>query len=430
MSLIQFVDRPGILDLAWGHPDPALLPTGAWAEASAATLRRHGWQALTYGWAAGPAPLIEWLCDRLGVIDGRRPVEDEIVVTAGASAALHLVTSLLTRPGEVALVEAPSYHLAHRILADGGLHVVPVRLTAPDAAGGTADAEHAGASRLPGDTAGARRTAGTSDRGHAGDALRAAVEMQRAAGRRVALLYTVPTFNNPTGASLAPGARSDLVAAAADLGVLIVEDDTYRELAYDGPAPRSLYSEAAPGAVVRVGSFAKSVAPGLRLGFLTGGTDLAARLVASGVLDSGGGLNHSVALTMATFGASGAFDRHLTMVRDAYRQRRDLLVTALTEAVAAAAPGSVRLAGDPPAGGWFLWLRLAEGRSAAALLPAAEAAGTSFLPGATFHAGAPDDSHIRLSFSHLPPPSLTEAAHRLARALAAPHTDTTGRTAS
>ena len=408
MPLIQFVDRPGILDLAWGHPDPALLPTEAWAEASAATLRRHGWQALTYGWAAGPAPLIEWLCDRLGVVDGRRPVEDEMVVTAGASAALHLVTSLLTRPGEVALVEAPSYHLAHRILADGGLHVMPVRLTAPDAAGASGGIDEAG------------------DSGHAGDALRAAVELQRAAGRRVALLYTVPTFNNPTGASLTPGARTSLVAAAAALGVLIVEDDTYRELAYDGPAPPSLYSEGVPGAVVRVGSFAKSVAPGLRLGFLTGGTDLAARLVASGVLDSGGGLNHSVALTMATFGASGAFDRHLAVARDAYRERRDLLVTSLAKAVAAAAPDSVRLAGDPPAGGWFLWLRLAEGRSAAALLPAAEAAGTSFLPGATFHAGAPDDSHIRLSFSHLPPPSLTEAAHRLARALAAAPTDTTG----
>jgi DNA-binding transcriptional MocR family regulator len=420
LPLIQFVDRPGILDLAWGHPDPALLPTEAWAEASAATLRRHGWHALTYGWAAGPAPLIEWLCDRLGVVDGRRPVEDEMVVTAGASAALHLVTSLLTRPGEVALVEAPSYHLAHRILADGGLHVMPVRLTAPDAAGGTNDA---------GGTGGAGATYDAGDSGHAGDALRAAVELQRAAGRRVALLYTVPTFNNPTGASLTPGARTSLVAAAAALGVLIVEDDTYRELAYDGPAPPSLYSEGVPGAVVRVGSFAKSVAPGLRLGFLTGGTDLAARLVASGVLDSGGGLNHSVALTMATFGASGAFDRHLAVARDAYRERRDLLVTSLAKAVAAAAPDSVRLAGDPPAGGWFLWLRLAEGRSAAALLPAAEAAGTSFLPGATFHAGAPDDSHIRLSFSHLPPPSLTEAADRLAHALAAARSDATGHAA-
>jgi DNA-binding transcriptional MocR family regulator len=395
--LIQLVDRPGILALSWGHPDPSLLPSEAWAEATAAALRRHGGLALTYGWPRGPAPLVEWLCDRLGGTDARAPREDEVVVTAGASAALVLVTSLLTQAGDVALVEAPSYYFAHRILGEGGLRVEPVAL-APGAGRGPA----------PGGA--------SAGQGDAGDALRRAVEEQRVAGRRVALLYTVPTFNNPTGVSLPADDRRALVAAASDLGVLIVEDDTYRELTYEGPAPPSLYSQAPPGVVVRVGSFAKVVAPGIRLGFLSGGPEIAARLAASGALDSGGGLNHTNALAMAELGAGGGFDRHLARVRAAYRERRDVLADAVTEAVGARAPGALRLAGRP-AGGWFLWPRLADGLTASALLPAAEDAGTVFVPGAAFQAGAPGDDHLRLSFSHLPPSALAEAAQRLARAL-------------
>jgi 2-aminoadipate transaminase len=396
--LVQLVERPGILALSWGHPDPSLLPTAAWEEAIAAALRRHGGLALTYGWPRGPAPLVDWLCDRLAATDARPPREDEVVVTAGASAALVLVTGLLTRPGDVALVEAPSYYFAHRILAEGGLRVEPVALA-------------------PGARRGPEADGASGGEGDAGDALRRAVDEQRAAGRRVALLYTVPTFNNPTGVSLPAADRRALVAAASDLGVLIVEDDTYRELAYEGSAPPSLYSQAPPGVVVRVGSFAKVVAPGIRLGFLSGGSEIAARLAASGALDSGGGLNHTNALALAEFGAGGAFDRHLARVRVAYRERRDVLVAAVTEAVAAHAPGALRLA-DPPGGGWFLWPRLADGLTASALLPAAEDAGTVFVPGTAFQAGAPGDDHLRLSFSHLPPPSLVEAAHRLAGALA------------
>ena len=113
-----------------------------------------------------------------------------------------------------------------------------------------------------------------------------------AAGRRPRLLYTVPTYHNPTGASLALARRSALVDLAAAEDLLIVEDDVYRELSYNRPAPPSLWSLAPVGAVVRLGSFAKSLAPGVRLGWLTAGPAIASRLIGSGLLDSGGGINH------------------------------------------------------------------------------------------------------------------------------------------
>ena len=115
----------------------------------------------------------------------------------------------------------------------------------------------------------------------------------RRGNQRPRLLYTIPTFHNPTGVSLSGERRAALVALAAAEGMLIVEDDVYRELSYDGPAPPSLWSIAPPGVVVRLGSFAKSLAPGLRLGWLTADAALVARIVGSGLLDSGGGTNQA-----------------------------------------------------------------------------------------------------------------------------------------
>lgn len=111
LPILQFRDRPAIIDLAWGHPHPAALPVEEWAEASTAALRRHGAAALGYGYAAGPGPLIEWLCARIGVVDRESPRPDQVFVTGGASAALELVASSLAAPGATAIVDSPTYHL-------------------------------------------------------------------------------------------------------------------------------------------------------------------------------------------------------------------------------------------------------------------------------------------------------------------------------
>ncbi|WP_250008864.1 PLP-dependent aminotransferase family protein [Actinoplanes sp. M2I2] len=357
MTIVQFEHRPGLLDLGWGHPRPELLPVDAWSRAGAQTLGTYGWQALAYGHATGPAPLVDWLCDHLG-----DATAEQTFVTAGASHGLALLTQLLAEPGDVVLVDSPTYHLAFKILTDHGVRLV------------RAPADEHGL--LPAETAALARSL---------DAV---------------FLYLVPTFGNPTGRSLPLDRRRELVS----VGVPIVEDDTYRELSYGEPAPPALWRLAGEEGVVRLGSFAKTVAPGLRLGWINASPILVERLARLGYVHSGGGVNHAVALTMASFGASGAYDRHVAGLREAYREQRDALT------------GALRV--PAPDGGWFVWLRLPDGVDAEALLPVAEEHGTSFLPGPVFYAGGGAGSeHVRLSFSHLPPAGLAEAAARLTAAI-------------
>lgn len=363
--VIQFEPRPGILDLSWGHPRPGLLPVRRWQQASASAAGRFGWEALTYGYATGPAPLLDWLTGHLNGLEGGGTTPEQIFVTGGASHGLALVTQLLAAPGDVVLVDSPTYHLAFRILADRGVTLVP----APE--------------------------------GLDPDSLTALLRTLRGSGRRVPMLYLVPTFGNPTGQSLPLPRRRQLIALARASSLAIVEDDTYRELCYDGPAPSSLWRLAGGSPVVRLGSFSKTVAPGLRLGWINAAPDLIARLAGLGYVDSGGGVNHSVAMTMATFGESGSYAEHLAYVRDQYRAQRDALAGALGVSA--------------PAGGWFLWLPVPD---AASLLPRAEARGVSFVPGTRFYAdGKGGSSRVRLSFSHLPPDDLSEAAARLKAAV-------------
>src|SRR5262249_36595225 len=160
-----------------------------------------GTDALMYGNQTGPGPLLRWLSERLSAADGRTVRPGEIFVTAGASHALELASALLLRPGDVVLVDSPTYYLARRGLGDHA-ELVPVP---------------------------------TDEQGLLPDEPAELVTALRAAGRRVPLLYLVPTYNNPTGGSLPEQRRLALVGMARRTGLVVVEDDTYRELAYDAP---------------------------------------------------------------------------------------------------------------------------------------------------------------------------------------------------
>lgn len=378
-ATIQLVLRPGIIELVWGHPDPALMPVAAVRRAATAALERYGSDALMYGADPGAGPLRAWLCERIGLAEGRAPAPDELMITGGNSHGLSQLCALCTQPGDVVLVESPTYHLAVRILRDYPLDLVPV----------------------PADAHGVQV-----------DALAERIAALRRSGRAPRMLYSVPTFHNPTGVSLSAERRQQLVDLAAETGLLIVEDDVYRELAYDGPAPRSLWSMAAPGVVVRLGSFAKSLAPGLRLGWLTGAAPLVKRIVGGGVLDSGGGTNHFAALVAAQLCASGAFDAQVARLRNVYRARRDALLAALDEHLPAGCDVF------RPGGGFFVWVRLPDALDADALLPRAEAAGVSYLPGKRCHLDGRGANTLRLAFSLYDEAQLREGARRLGRVLA------------
>jgi DNA-binding transcriptional MocR family regulator len=374
LPTIQLIRRPGIFELGWGHPNAALLPVEGLRQATNEALDRWGAEALNYGADQGAGPLLAWLADRIGRTEGRAPAQDQIMITGGVSQALDQICTLCTQPGDIVLVESPTYHLAIRILRDHPLELVPV----------------------PADDSGLRV-----------DALAAAIAKLRRAGRQPRLLYTVPTFHNPTGTSLVAERRKALAELASTEGLLVIEDDVYRELSYDGPAPPSLWSLAPAGAVVRLGSFAKSLAPGLRLGWLTAGAATTGRIIDSGLLDSGGGVNHFTALIVAQFCASGRYDQQIAQLRAAYRARRDALLAGLSTYLP---PGCEW---TTPGGGFFVWVRLPQGLDTAELLPRAEAAGVAYIPGARFHTAGGGVNALRLAFSLYKPEELLDAAARL-----------------
>jgi DNA-binding transcriptional MocR family regulator len=313
-------------------------------------------------------------------VSGRTPAPEELLISGGNSQALDQFCEYHTRPGDTVLVEAPTYHLAVKILRDHPLQLVPVPL----------------------DGDGLRI-----------DALEATLAALRREGRRPRFLYTIPTYHNPTGTSLSHARRRALIDLATAEDFLIVEDDVYRELAYDGDAPPSLWSMAPVGRVTRLGSFAKAVAPGLRLGWVTGDPDLIWRMVDGGMLDSGGCLNHFTAMTAAMLCASGGFDVQVARLRDAYRSKRDALHAALTEHLP---PGCTWTL---PGGGFFIWLTLPGGMNAEVLLSRAEALGTAFAPGSRFHIDDGGAATARLAFSYYDTGQLAESARLLGRAMRA-----------
>jgi DNA-binding transcriptional MocR family regulator len=376
--------RPGVIELRWGEPDPGLIPVEKIAAAAGAALRAAGAAALTYGANEGPQVLREALAERITRAEGQPLGLDEIVITAGNSAAIDQVLALFVRPGDAVLVEDPTYSLALSMARDFSCDLVGVPF---------------------------------DDQGMQVDALPDILKHVRSSGRMPRLLYTIPTFHNPTGVCLADERRERLVQIAAEEHLLIVEDDVYRELAYEGAVPASLWALAheVPGAadyVVRLGTFSKTLAPGLRCGFLTAGVALAERIAQSGLYDSGGCPSQFPACLVAQMILDGSYDENVARVRSAYAERCRALLSALREALPAGCSVSAAR------GGFFTWVGLPDGLTASRVLPFAEAIGLSFFGDSRFSVGG-SERGIRLAFTMYPAEILREAAAALGMAIIA-----------
>ncbi len=372
---VQYEHTDGVIDLTWGHPDPSALAAEAVAAAALAALASHGWQALSYGAPCGAAFTRAAVASLLTRTD-TAVAADEVVITAGSSGALDLLLTLLARPGDVVFVEQPTYFLALRMFADHGVQVI----------GLTSDGDGPCASDL------ATKVAQVSD------------------GKNM-FLYLVPTFANPTGRCLPDGRIDELLAVARSNSILVIEDDVYRDTA--SAAPPSMWSRDRE-TVVRLGSFSKSLAPGLRVGFLTGGGELVERIGACGLLDSGGGLNHFASMIVGELIVSGRFDEIASAGQRRYAERCAALAAALDPAL---------FTFTVPAGGYFLWLALPAPPlpttvTSAQAVAAARTEGVLVSDGRPFLVDAPASGHVRLSFSMLDVDLLREGASRLNRAIA------------
>jgi 2-aminoadipate transaminase len=368
--------RPGVIELCFGEPDPALLPVGQVADACRSVLSAAE-GALSYGANEGPLRLREALAARIRRIIRPRSLDlESLMITGGNSQAVDLCLTLLADPGDAILVEATTYDLAVRIMRDHPVEIVPVPM---------------------------------DEQGLIVEEVAAACGRARAAGHRPRLLYVIPTYHNPTGICLPLERRRQLVEVAAHQGLVVLEDDAYRELGFAGKPAPSLWRVGSPGTVVRLGSFSKTIAPGLRAGWLVADPSLVARLAHSGLIESGGAVSQFSASVIAPLLESGFFDEHLAMLRASYASRRDALAGALSEHL----PAGFSFA--EPEGGFFIWVSLPEGLTASALLATAEAHGVSFFPGRRFNLNG-DDSALRLAFSLYPADVLAEGARRLGRA--------------
>jgi DNA-binding transcriptional MocR family regulator len=231
---------------------------------------------------------------------------------------------------------------------------------------------------------------------------------------RPKLIYTNPSFQNPSGRVLPLDARRELLDLAARSRLPVIEDEPYRELYFDAPPPPSLRALDRHGVVISLGSFSKTLAPGLRLGWLVAAESIVDQLalvkarsdVFSPTLPQ---------LVMAELLAGRAFDEHLRALRGEHRRRRDALLAALRRHLP---PGA--LSWSTPTGGLYLWGRLQPGLDSARLLPEAAAAGVSFVAGETFYPDGGGRHQLRLCFTAAPPRDLEEGARRLGALLADP----------
>jgi 2-aminoadipate transaminase len=364
---------PGMIDLAIGHPSPSLLPLDLIRRSVQLRLATDFSPYLQYGYEPGDGYFRTALAAFLSRHYGRQARESELFVSCGASQALDLFCTVYTEPGDTVLVEEPTYFLALRIFQDHRLRIVSVP---------------------------------TDERGLIIEALEAQLT-----NLRPAFLYTVPTHQNPSGATLPSDRRRRLVELSRERDFLILADEVYHLLTYGQQVPPPLAAFLSGGTVLSLGSFSKILAPGLRLGWVQASPRLLRPLAECGLLDSGGGLNPFSSAVVLSSIETGTLDAHLDLLRAEYGRRLQAMETAIESRLG----GKVEF--SPPGGGFFFWLRLSDGRDSATVLKAAKRRKTSFVPGSAFSANGGLRDRLRLSFSYHRSEALQEGVQRLAESL-------------
>ena len=378
----QAIMRPGVIELRWGDPDPALIPVAAVREAMLWVTDTLGAAALNYGVNEGPLGVRTALAERIAALEGVPVDVAQVAVTNGVSPSIQLLFSHLVRPGDVVFMEDPGFSLGIRIARDLGLDLVAVPL---------------------------------DEDGLDVEALAAAVREVRASGRRPRLVYTVATFHNPTGVCLSEARRRRLVELAVEEDLIVVEDDAYRELWYDGPPPTSLWHlascvDGADERVIRLGSFSKTLSPGLRCGWLTSGPGRVLEFTERAVLDSAGCMSQFTSWCPRGSCSRARTQANVEYLRGHYALRRDALVEGLRQSL----PDGCGF--DRPGGGLFLLVSLPPGLTSGDLVDAGVANGVGFFEGTRF-AVSRADRGIRLGFSMYAPDELREGAARLGRTI-------------
>ncbi|MHB8469230.1 MAG: aminotransferase-like domain-containing protein [Gaiellaceae bacterium] len=357
------------ISFARGVPAPECLPVAELADCARAAIETGGPPVLLYGPGGGYGPLREWIAARHGVEPAR------VVITSGSLQGFVFLAEHLVRPGAKVFVEAPTYDRPLKILARLGAEIVA----------------------LPMDEDGL---------------LPDAVEQALAAHGAPAFLYTIATFQNPSGRTLTEERRRRIVELARAHGVLVLEDDPYGLVRFEGDPLPTLFELEGGEHVVYASSFSKTVAPGVRVGYFVLPAELAGQIEALAVST----YISPPFMTQATvheFLRRGNFEPNLARVNGLLGARRDAMLEALEQHL----PGDATW--SRPEGGYFVWVDLPSGPDSAELLLRAEEAGVTFVKGTDFFPSGGGERSLRLAFSYVSPAEIAAGVERLAPLLRA-----------
>jgi 2-aminoadipate transaminase len=362
-----------LIPFAGGFPDAQTFPGAAVSTLLAELVTAGDASALQYAPTQGlPGPR-DVVADRLEAYQGRRPAEDEVIITSGTIEALELIGKSFLDAGDVVVVEGPTYLGGIMAFRSFEADVVAVPM---------------------------------DDEGLQVDEL----EGRLAAGLRPKLLYTIPEYQNPAGLTLAEGRRTELVELARRYGFLIVEDVAYRELGFGGESPPSVWS-IAPDVVVQAGTTSKTFFPGVRLGWAVGPAAVVAQLVAAkqNTDQCAGALGQRL---FEEYARRGWMDEQLERSRALYRRRCVQMLRALERHM------PVEVAWTRPEGGFFTWLTLPPTLESAEFTRSAAARGVAVVPGMPFFPDGRGGANVRLSFSRVEDELIDEGIGRLATLVA------------
>lgn len=371
-ALFAVASRPEVVSLAGGMPYVTALPLDTVGEIVADLVAHRGTVALQYGSGQGDPHLREQICEVMR-LEGIEAGPDDVVVTVGSQQALDLITRIFIDPGDVVLAEGPSYVGALGTFAAYQASVVHIAM---------------------------------DDQGLIPEALAAAIDTLGREGRRIKFLYTVPNFQNPAGVTLSASRRRQVMEICRRADVLVVEDNPYGLLGFDGDPMRALRADD-PDGVVYLGSFSKTLAPGFRVGWALAPHAVRDKLVLA--MESAV-LSHSSfsQLAVGQYLATQPWREQIKAFRELYRERRDALLGAMD---ALMPPGCVW---TRPAGGFFVWMTLPEGLDSKAILPRAVAERVAFVPGTGFYSDGSGSRNMRLSYCYPEPDRIREGVRRLA----------------
>src|SRR3954467_8422251 len=372
-ALFAVASRPEVVSLAGGSPYISALPLDAVGEMLGRLASESGTSSLQYGIGQGTVELRERICEVMSLsgIHGASP--DDVVVTVGGQQALDLLARLFLDPGDVVLAEGPTYVGALGVFQAAQAQVQHVAM---------------------------------DDDGLIPAALEESIPAVARSGRPAKFLYTIPTFQNPAGVALSEERREQVLDICERAGLLVVEDDPYGMLSFEGDAPLPLRARRREG-VFYVSTFSKTFAPGLRVGWILAPHAVREKLVIA---------SEANILCPSAF-AQGAVTQYLSTMpwreqikvyREIYRERRDALLSALHDLMPDGATWTT------PAGGLFVWATLPDGLDSKAMMPRAIAARVAYVPGTGFYADGTGTGAMRLNFSFPPPERIREGVRRLA----------------